>query len=56
MTEVQFRDAMRIYCDELERCMADYVANASPATKRYAERMIVVACYRMSELLKSHIK
>ena len=56
MTETQFRVAMRFYCDELERGMADELANASPATKRFTERMIVVACYEMSELLKSHIK
>ena len=56
MTEAQVREGMRLYCEGIEAGMADYVANASPATKRCVERLIVVSYYRMSELLKSQIK
>jgi hypothetical protein len=56
MTEAQVREGMRLYLAGIEAGMAEGMANASPATKRCVERLIVVQYYRMSELLKSHIK
>ncbi len=61
MTEAQVREGLRLYLAGIEEgfaegMAAESMANASPAIKRCVERLIVVRYYRMSELLKSHIK